>query len=230
MPAPTCTGGGRDGGSVCDSSCGMLSGSSDIVLLSLLAGLPRPRALCLDTLSLPVRSWNFASFETLVRVFACILTVCLAIPVNSIAAQQPWQVRPGSQLRVTVTAGRPNRVVGEYLALHGDTLELEVRNTLVLVPLAAVERLELNRPKRSYMLAGSSIGFILGGGVGLLVSGAGSGLSGVTIGGVGGALVGAAVAAASGKDLWEQVWSYQLGVIPTATFDGRLGLAGYRKF
>jgi hypothetical protein len=165
-----------------------------------------------------------------VRVFASTLAICLAIPFGSITAQQPWQVRAGSRLRVTVTAGTPNSVVGDYLALRGDTLELEIRNTLVMMPLAAVERLELNRSKRSYVLSGTAIGFILGGGVGLLFSSAGSGFQGLAIGGVGGALIGAVAATASGTDVWERVWTYQLGVTPATTSEGRLGLAASLTF
>jgi hypothetical protein len=164
------------------------------------------------------------------RAFASILALCFVLPLFNLSAQQTSPVRVGSRLRVTVTAGNPNRVTGDYLGVRENTLELEVDNALVLIPVGAVERLEVSRSLTSYVAQGALIGSLAGSTLGLMLSTGGSGARGCAVGALVGLLAGAGVAAMAGLDVWDSISIYHLDRTLNTTPGRSLGISAAVMF
>ena len=166
------------------------------------------------------------------RAFTAVLTVSLLFPLCTLTAQQPPPVALGERVRVTYDCGDAAMYMGgrrmDCADADGTTNRL-TRDTLILVagenasqivvPLASVTRLAVQRGRKSNVGTGAAVGaFLLGvpGGVVAAIicngspydvtcSPASSILIGAAAGGAVGAVLGAAVGALSKTDRWEEV-------------------------
>ena len=164
------------------------------------------------------------------------LAVLAVAPLTRITAQEPPPVTVGDRVRVTAALG-VRELVGTYIAVRGDTLELESEATLLAIPMASVTRLEVVAGRKSGLVKGGIVGLMVGVGIGVAkVSGCGSGddcfdaglwlsappLAGMLLGGVVGALI--------KTDRWEEVPLDRLRVSFGPQRDGRLGFGASARF
>ena len=164
------------------------------------------------------------------------LAVLAVAPLTRITAQEPPPVKVGDRVRVTAALG-VRELVGTYIAVRGDTLELESEATLLAIPMASVTRLEVVGGRKSGLVKGGIVGLMVGVGIGVAkVSGCGSGddcfdaglwlsappLAGMLLGGVVGALI--------KTDRWEEVPLDRLRVSVAPQRDGRFGVGMSVRF
>jgi hypothetical protein len=133
-------------------------------------------------------------------------TISLLIP-EVVAAQQVTATLPaGTTIRVTAPQALPERTTGAFQAARSDTLWMQAgRSRELVIPVAAVERLEVSRGRARLKWAligagsGAVAGFILGGMAGggeddITGTGAAAGAiagtaQGIVLGAIGGALL-----------------------------------------
>ncbi len=165
------------------------------------------------------------------------LAVLAVAPLTRITAQESPPVKVGDRVRVTAPALEVRDLVGTYIAVRGDTLELESEATLLAIPMASVTRLEVVDGRKSGLVKGGVVGLVVGVGIGVAkVSGCGSGddcfdaglwlsappLAGMLLGGVVGALI--------KTDRWREVPLDRPRVSFGPQRDGRFGFGASVRF
>jgi hypothetical protein len=102
---------------------------------------------------------------------ALLAAVLLLAPSVDVLAQRARPVAPGDRVRITAPSIVGERLVGTLAELRPEALLLEPEDSVeaVLLPLAAVNKLELSRGKGSKIGRGALAGGLFGAGVGLVV-------------------------------------------------------------
>ncbi|KPK78488.1 MAG: hypothetical protein AMS25_15105 [Gemmatimonas sp. SM23_52] len=151
---------------------------------------------------------------------ALLAAALVLVASADVLAQQARPVAPGDRLRITAPSIVGERLVGTVAELRPDALVLEPEDQLeaVLVPLAAVNKLELSRSKASNVGRGALAGGLFGAGVGLVVGiaalgeegggldiGVGELISGALVLGGFGAAMGMLLEATAALERWETV-------------------------
>lgn len=182
------------------------------------------------------------------RILLAVTSIALAASA-SLAAQEPdVRLGPGQRVRVTVPRYEFSRVVGTVVDIQPDTLyvrwaqrrfvgsrETRWDSVTTAVPIAAIERLEVSRGRRSRWLLGLGLGMAVGGATGALAgyatgdedppcwvictAGDKAAFLGVTLGVVGG-VVGVVAGALSKGDRWQEVPRERLRVTVAPTRTG----------
>lgn len=184
------------------------------------------------------------------------LTAALALTaavLTSVGAQEPPPVMIGERVRITHSCHATNGGVrcrttsGTMTALQAENLVLGPAEEPIIVPMSAVEKLEVSRGLRGRAdaggVAGGIVGAIVGGAMGFGACAAdqckGFNETDLTFLAVSayaglGALVGLGVGALIGSqvksDLWEEVPFQPVGVSMTYRGDGRLALGTTIRF
>jgi hypothetical protein len=183
------------------------------------------------------------------------VTILVAILVFTPLASATAQVRPGARVRVTghfcqpfysnCAGGRPEHVVGRFVAWKSDTLVVQSNGDTVQVALMNVTRLDLHMGRKAHTAKGAGIGFLVGGAVGALIAltsfgcdeqciiGWGPGIAafaGVLFGGLGGLVPGALIGGFTKTDRWQEVPLDRVRVSFVPQRDGRFGLGASVRF
>lgn len=145
-----------------------------------------------------------------------LLAALLALADVEVLAQERQRVSSGLKVRVVTTTG--DSITGIFRALHGDSLLIRVSHSdrEQIVPRRLITTVEISRGRRSRVVVGAGVGFLIGaiGGGGVMYVWCANtddcprlivpALFGVGIGAVGAAL-GALLGATERRELWVRV-------------------------
>lgn len=138
-------------------------------------------------------------------------------PAASIVAQQHTPLVAGERVRVVLAIGRQPRHTGTVVALRGDTLVLDRRNSEpIALPLVSVARVErsLGRgrcggagARAACMLGAALAGMAVGGAIGYFATQDGSDIAGMgaLLGAPVGFIVGLVVGGLVGGERWQRI-------------------------
>lgn len=180
------------------------------------------------------------------RVLVAVASIALATSASLVAQERLPPLAPGQRVRVTAPQHGFQRTAATLLDIRSDTLYVlrvqarSIRGRVVswdsltsAVPVAAIERLDVSRGRRSRWLQGLGIGMAVGGATGALIglasgddeggfsAGDNAAIAGIGLGVVGG-VVGVLVGAVSRGDRWQEVPRHGLLVSLAPTRNGVL--------
>jgi hypothetical protein len=173
----------------------------------------------------------------------CLITGFLLAPCAVLSGQEPPPVQPGDRVRVTALGCGLRRFETTVEALRGDALVLpgdpsRSSNPINNCPFASVTRLEVPRGRKSHVLPGLGLGYLVGAVVGAAVSDCepSSSTQGIceavpiALGASAGLVIGAIFGALIKTDRWEEVPLDKLRVSLVPQRDGWFALGVSVRF